>query len=255
MADEKKPLSGKAALITGGARGIGRSIAEDLADWGSDIVIVDVNQSDCDAAASEIASTYGVKAVGYHCNVTSGEEVGSLGHKIQENPGHLDILINNAGITKDNLLLRMKEEEWDMVLDVNLKGPFLVTQAMLRYLMKAPDGARVINISSVSGIAGQPGQANYSSSKAGLIGFTKVVAKEYASKGVRCNAVCPGFVKTHMTESLPDKLKEATLAAIPLGRMAEVKDISRVVRFLCSEDASYITGNVIRVDGGMLTGT
>lgn len=255
MAIENKPLNGKAALITGGARGIGKSIAEDLADWGSDIVIVDVDQADCDAAASDIASRYGVKAVGYHCNVTSKVDTEALGHKIQENPGHLDILINNAGITKDNLLLRMKEEEWDLVLDVNLKGPFLVTQSMLRYLMKAPSGGRVVNISSVSGIAGQPGQANYSSSKAGLIGLTKVIAKEYASKGVRCNAICPGFVKTHMTESLPDKLKEATIAAIPLGRMGEVKDISRVVRFLCSEDASYITGNVIRVDGGMLTGT
>jgi 3-oxoacyl-[acyl-carrier protein] reductase len=254
MANENKPLSGKAALVTGGARGIGKSIAEDLADWGADIVLVDRNQSDCDAAATDIASRFGVKAVGYHCNVTSGEEVEALGHKIQENPGHLDILINNAGITKDNILLRMKEEEWDMVMDVNLKGPFLITQAVLRYLMKAPQGGRVINISSVSGLAGQPGQANYSSSKAGLLGFTKVVAKEYASKGVRCNAICPGFVKTQMTENLPDKLKEATLAAIPLGRMGEVKDISRVVRFLCSEDASYITGNVIRVDGGMLTG-
>ncbi|MDH5655157.1 MAG: 3-oxoacyl-[acyl-carrier-protein] reductase [Spirochaetia bacterium] len=254
MGNENKPLAGKAALVTGGARGIGKSIAEDLAEWGSDLVIVDMNQEECDAAASDLSSKYGVKAVGYHCNVTSKEEVDAVGKKIQENPGHLDILINNAGVTRDNLLLRMKEDEWDMVLDVNLKGPFLITQAVLKYLMKAPDGARIVNISSVSGLAGQPGQANYSSSKSGLIGLTKVIAKEYASKGVRCNAICPGFVKTHMTENLPDKIKEATLEAIPLGRMAEVKDISRVVRFLCSEDASYITGNVIRVDGGMLTG-
>ena len=254
MTIENKPLSGKAALVTGGARGIGKSIAEDLAEWGADIVLVDVKQEDCDAAASDIASKFGVKAVGYQCNVTLKKEVDEFAHKIQENPGHLDILINNAGITRDNLLLRMKEEEWDLVLDVNLKGPFLITQAVMRLLMKAPDGGRVVNISSVSGLAGQPGQANYSSSKSGLIGFTKVVAKEYASKGVRCNAVCPGFVKTKMTEELPDKLKEATIAAIPLGRMGEVKDISNVVRFLCSNDASYITGNVIRVDGGMLTG-
>ena len=254
MTNDKKPLSGKAALVTGGARGIGKSIAEDLAEWGADIVLLDVKQEDCDTAASDISSKFGVKAVGYQCNVTSKKEVDEFAHKIQENPGHLDILINNAGVTRDNLLLRMKEEEWDLVLDVNLKGPFLITQAVLRYLMKAPDGGRVVNISSVSGLAGQPGQANYSSSKSGLIGFTKVVAKEYASKGVRCNAVCPGFIKTKMTEELPEKLKEATIAAIPLGRMGEVKDISNVVRFLCSNDASYITGNIIRVDGGMLTG-
>ena len=254
MADYK-PFINKTALVTGSARGIGRSISEDFADWGCNIVICDVNQKECDVTASEISARFGVKAVGYQCNVTSKEDVDKLYKNIHQDFGGLDFLVNNAGIIRDNLLIRMKEEEWDLVLDVNLKGPFLVTQAMLRLLMKAPQGGRVVNISSVSGIGGQAGQANYSSSKAGLIGFTRVVAKEYASKGIRCNAVCPGFVKTHMTEDLPEKTKEMMLSAIPLGRPAEVKDISNVVRFLCSEGASYITGNVIRVDGGMMSGT
>jgi len=252
MSATQNHFSDKKALITGSARGIGRAIAEDFAAWGAEIVIIDMDQGACDQTASEIAKQYGVKATGVHCNVTSKSDVDSLHHKIKEEIGGLDFLINNAGVTRDNLLLRMKEEEWDMVLDVNLKGAFLMTQAMLPFLMKSH--GRIVNISSVSGLYGNIGQANYSSSKAGLIGLTKVTAREYASKGVRCNAICPGFVKTDMTANLPQKAKEMMESAIPLGRPAEVHDISRVIRFLCSEDGGYITGNVIRVDGGMMIG-
>lgn len=247
----KKEFAGKTALITGSARGIGFSIAEDMAEWGADIVIMDINQENCDKSAADISSRFGVKATGIQCNITDKTEVESAAKKIKSEQKGLNFLINNAGIIKDNLLLRMKEEEWDAVLDVNLKGAFLVTQALLPLLMKAEGGGRIVNLSSISGILGQAGQANYSASKAGLIGFTRVVAREYASRGILANAVCPGYVKTDMTASLPDKTKELMNQSIPLGRPAEVKDISQVVRFLCSAAASYITGNVIRIDGGI----
>ncbi|MCB1164597.1 MAG: 3-oxoacyl-ACP reductase FabG [Leptospiraceae bacterium] len=250
----EKPFKGKVALVTGSARGIGRSIAEDLAEWGADQVILDVKQEDCDKTAAEVSSQFGVKAVGIACNVTNKEQVGAAADKIKAEFGGLNFLVNNAGILRDNLLIRMKEEEWDLVLDVNLKGPFLVTQGMLRMLMKAEGGGRIVNISSVSGLVGQAGQANYSSSKSGLIGFTKVVAREYASKGLLCNAICPGYVQTDLTGSLTEEVQEMLKQSIPLGRPGKVEDISRVVRFLCSEDASFITGNILRVDGGTAIG-
>lgn len=249
-----KPFQGKHALVTGSARGIGRAIAEDLAEWGAGQVILDMNLDDCKKTAAEISDKYGVKTTAIQCNVTKKSDVEAAAEQIKSEFGGLDFLVNNAGILKDNLLIRMKEEEWNFVLDVNLKGPFLVTQAMLRMLMKAEGGGRVVNVSSVSGIVGQAGQANYASSKAGLIGFTKVVAREYASKGILCNAIAPGFVQTDLTGALPEKVQEMLKSMVPLGRPGKVKDISRVVRFLCSEDASFITGNVIRVDGGTATG-
>lgn len=250
----EKQFKGKVALVTGSARGIGRAIAEDLADWGADQVILDMNQADCDQTASEIAAKYGVRAIGIACNVTNKEQVDQMAAKVKSEMGGLSFLVNNAGILRDNLLMRMSEEDWDIVLDVNLKGPYLVTQALLRLLMKAEGGGRLVNISSVSGLVGQAGQANYSSSKSGLIGFTKVVAREYASRGLLANAICPGYVQTDLTGALPDDVQKMLEESIPLGRAGQVKDISRVVRFLCSDDASFITGNVIRVDGGTAIG-
>lgn len=250
----EKQFQGKTALVTGSARGIGRAIAEDLAAWGANQVILDVKQEDCDRTAKEIAESTGVKTIGIACNVTKSAEVEEAVNKVKSEFGGLDFLVNNAGILRDNLLLRMKEEEWDIVMDVNMKGPFLVTRGFLSMLLKAKGGGRIVNISSVSGLLGQAGQANYASSKSGLIGFTKVVAREYAKKGLLCNAICPGFVRTDLTDALPEAVKEELRKSVPLGRPGEVKDISRVVRFLCSEDAGFITGNVIRVDGGTVIG-
>lgn len=251
---EQRQFTGKVALVTGSARGIGRSIAEDLAEWGADQVILDMRLEDAEKTAAEISQKYGVKAIGVAANVTKSEEVDAVAGRVKAEFGKLHFLVNNAGILKDNLLLRMKEEEWDLVMDVNLKGPFLITQAMLRFLMKAEGGGRVVNVSSISGILGQVGQANYSSSKAGLIGFTKVVAREYASKGILCNAICPGFVLTELTGALKQEVQDELAKMIPLGRAGKTQDISRTVRFLCSDDASFITGNVIRIDGGTATG-
>ncbi|MBW7858952.1 MAG: glucose 1-dehydrogenase, partial [Leptonema sp. (in: Bacteria)] len=243
----EKPFQGKTALVTGSARGIGRAIAEDLAAWGANQVILDVKQEDCDRTAKEIADATGVKTIAVACNVTKSAEVAQAVNKVKSEFGGLDFLVNNAGILRDNLLLRMKEEEWDVVMDVNMKGPFLVTQGFLSMLLKAKGGGRIVNISSISGLLGQAGQANYASSKSGLIGFTKVVAREYAKKGLLCNAICPGYVRTDLTDALPEPVKEELRKSVPLGRPGEVKDISRVVRFLCSEDAGFITGNVMRV--------
>lgn len=249
-----KQLQGRVALVTGSARGIGRSIAEDLAQWGAELIILDVNQEACDQTASEIAAKFGVKAVGVQCNVTVKQEVEALAEKIKTDFKTLHILVNNAGVTRDNLLVRMKEEEWDLVLDVNLKGPFLMTQALIRMLSKAQGGGSIVNISSVSGLLGQTGQTNYSSSKSGLIGLTKATAREYGAKNVRINAVCPGFIETEMTGKMPEKAVVALREMVPMKRAGQVRDISRVVRFLCSDEASYITGNIMRVDGGMAIG-
>ncbi len=250
----ERVFEGKVALVTGSARGIGRAIAEDLAEWGANQVILDIKQEDCERTSKEISEKYNVKCLPIACNVTVKQQVQEALEKVKSEFGGLDFLVNNAGILKDNLLLRMKEEEWDMVINVNLKGPFLVTQAFLPMLMKAKDGGRIINVSSISGLIGQVGQANYAASKAGLIGFTKVVAREYAKKGILCNAICPGYVQTDLTDALPDAVKEELRKSIPLGRPGHVKDISKVVRFLCSNEANFITGNIIRIDGGTVIG-
>ncbi len=251
---QERIFEGKIALVTGSARGIGRAIAEDLAEWGAQQVILDIKQEDCDKTAKEISEKYNVKCIGISCNVAVSEQVEKAAEIVKKEFGGLDFLVNNAGILRDNLLLRMKEEEWDAVINVNLKGPFLVTKAFLPMLLKAKDGGRIINISSISGLIGQVGQANYAASKAGLIGFTKVVAREYAKKGLLCNAICPGYVQTDLTDTLPDAVKEELRKSVPLGRPGQVKDISRAVRFLCSPEASFITGNVIRIDGGTVIG-
>jgi len=241
-------LKGKTAVITGGARGIGRVTAEMLADAGANCALIDV-MDDVKTTAAEIAAK-GVKAEGYVADVTNSDAINALMKDIQGAFGAVDVLVNNAGITRDNLLLRMTDEEWDKVLAINLRGAFVCTRAAARYMLKQQSG-RIINIASVVGVIGNPGQCNYSASKAGMIGLTKSAARELASRGITVNAIAPGYVKTAMTDKLPDKAKEAIMAMIPLRRLSEPKDIAGAVLFLASEEAGYITGHVLHVDGGM----
>lgn len=244
-------LKGKTAVITGGARGIGRSIADKLAQNGADLAIVDVNEQVAEQAAAEIAEQYGVTTTAVKTDVSKPEDVDAMTKKILEKLGKIDILINNAGITRDNLMLRMKEEDWDLVLNINLKGVFLCTKSVIRYMAKARQGS-VINIASIVGQMGNPGQANYTASKGGVIALTKTTAKEFAGKGVRANAIAPGFINTEMTKVLKDDVKEKMLQEIPLGYMGEPEDIANAALFLASDMSSYITGHVLSVNGGML---
>jgi len=238
------------ALVTGGSRGIGKVIAETLAKAGYDIAIC---YSGNEVAAQETVAAclqFGVKAMCTKANVSNAEDVDTLFTAVKETLGSVEVLVNNAGITKDGLLIRMKEEDFSSVIDINLKGTFLCTKAAIKDMMKAKKG-RIINITSIVGVKGNAGQANYCASKAGIIGFTKSVAKEYGSKGITVNAVAPGFIQTAMTDNLPDNLKEAYLKQIPLNRFGRPEDIANVVGFLASENASYITGQVLEVTGGM----
>lgn len=244
-------LTGKVALITGASRGIGQAVALEMARAGADIA---VNYSGSEAAAQatvDQVKALGRKAIMVKANVADADEVAAMVESVQAEFGHIDILVNNAGITRDTLLMRMKDSDWDDVININLKGVYLVTKAVSKLMMKQRSG-RIINMSSVVGVTGNAGQANYSASKAGVIGFTKTCAKELASRGILVNAIAPGFIHTDMTDVLPEKVKEATLAAIPLHRMAEPKEVASVAVFLASEYASYITGQVLNVDGGMV---
>lgn len=244
-------LAGKVALITGASRGIGQAVALEMARAGADIA---VNYSGSEAAAQatvDQVKALGRKAIMVKANVADADEVAAMVEAVQAEFGHIDTLVNNAGITRDTLLMRMKDSDWDDVININLKGVYLVTKAVSKLMMKQRSG-RIINMSSVVGVTGNAGQANYSASKAGVIGFTKTCAKELASRGILVNAIAPGFIHTDMTDVLPDKVKEATLAAIPLHRMAEPKEVASVAVFLASEYASYITGQVLNVDGGMV---
>lgn len=246
----KKELAGKVALVTGAGRGIGRAIALALAAEGA-TVLVNYNGSKERAmeTVSEIEKSGGIaEAVG--CNVSDFEACGKMAEEIIKKYSRLDILVNNAGITRDNLLMRMTEGEFDDVIATNLKGAFNTIRHLSRYFLKQRSG-KIINISSVSGVVGNAGQANYSASKAGIIGLTKSVARELASRGICVNAVAPGFVDTEMTQAMPEKTKEAAVSAIPLGRMGSVDDIARTVVFLAGSGADYITGQVLCVDGGM----
>jgi len=243
-------VKGKTAVITGGSNGIGKAIALNLAENGANVAII-YNSSESSAAeVKKQAESYGVKAEIYKCNVAEFEPSKAVCEKIASDFGSIDILVNNAGIIKDNLLLRMSEEDFDAVIDVNLKGVFNMTKHLSRSIMKSPAG-RIINISSVSGVMGNPGQANYSAAKAGVIGFTKTIAKELAGKNVTCNVIAPGFIETNMTANLPQSVKDYANTTVPLKRMGTPDEIAHVTTFLASDKSSYITGEVIKVDGGL----
>ena len=242
-------LANQVAIITGGARGIGREIALVLARAGADVALFDVNPEQLARTAKELC-LLGRRAEGLVVDVTDGKQVDEGVAKVLDKLGRIDILINNAGITKDGLLIRMDDAQWDRVLNINLRGTFLCTRAVARYLLKQRRG-RIVNIASIVGIIGNPGQANYAASKAGIIGLTKAVAKELASRGVTCNAIAPGFIKTEMTDALPEPARQRLLEAIPLGVLGEPRDVAEAALFLVSEAARYITGHVLVVDGGL----
>lgn len=241
---------GRVAVVTGGARGIGRAIAEKLASLGANVVVADMLVEVAEKTAQEIAQMYKRKVIAIKVDVTDGKSAGEMIEKVLSEFSKLDILVNNAGITRDNLILRIEEADWDAVLNVNLKGAFNCSKAVIRPMIKQRYG-RIINISSVSGQAGQAGQTNYSASKAGLIGFTKALAREVASRQITVNAVAPGYVSTSLTDDLPDEWKKSMIDATPVGRMCKPEEIAAAVAFLASEEAAFITGHVMAVDGGM----
>jgi len=243
-------LKGRKSIVTGGAAGIGKAIATYLARAGADVAVCDVNLEGATATATELAAS-GVKSLAYKFDVGSFAETQDAVNRIIADLGTVHVLVNNAGITKDTMLLRMTEQDFDRVLTVNLKGAFNMTKGVLRTLIKERWG-RIINIASVIGQMGNAGQANYAASKAGLIGLTKATAKEVASRGVTVNAIAPGFIVSAMTDAIPQDFKDTYMKAIPLGRFGTPDDVARLCMFLASEDAAYITGQVIRVDGGLL---
>ena len=243
-------LKDQVALVTGGARGIGRAIAEALAGAGANLVLADLNAEGAQATANEIAQKYGVKAEGVGCDVSKAADCQALIDGAAQRHGRLDILVNNAGITRDKLLPRMSEEDWELVLKINLNSVFFCSKAAARVMTRAKAG-RIVNIASVVGITGNAGQCNYSASKAGIIGFTKSLAREIGSRNVTVNAVAPGFIATAMTEVLSDDVKAKLMGSIPLGRLGSAEDVAQAVLFLASPSAAYITGEVLRVDGGM----
>ncbi len=243
-------LEGKVAMVTGGARGIGKEIALVLARSGADIALCDINLEEAEQTASQIKGL-GRECIALKADVTDSGSVQDMVDKILDKYKKLDILINNAGITKDNLILRMSEEDWDKVIAVNLKGTFLCTKIVSKVMLKQRFG-KIVNLASIIGIMGNAGQANYAASKAGIIALTKSVAKELAPRGICVNAIAPGFIRTEMTARLPEDIQKKMLSAIPLGRFGEPKDVADLVLFLSSEDSSYITGQVIQIDGGML---
>lgn len=241
-------LNGKTALVTGASRGIGRAIALRLAEDGANVAVIYAGSADKAKAVVNEITALGVNAKAYRCNVSDSAAVNETVKAVTNDLGKIDILVNNAGITRDGLMLRMKDEDFDAVLDTNLKGAFNMIRACYSGFIRKKSG-RIINISSVSGIMGNAGQANYSASKAGVIGLTKSVARELASRGITCNAVAPGFIQTDMTENLGDN--NPLLNSIPLGRMGKPEDIAAAVAFLASDSAAYITGEVLKVDGGL----
>lgn len=244
-------LESKVALVTGASRGIGREIALELAREGASVA---VNYAGSEAKALELVDeikAMGTEAIAIQADVSNSESVNEMVKQTIEQFGKLDILVNNAGITKDNLLMRMKESEWDDVININLKGVFLCTKAVTRQMMKQRSG-RIINISSIVGVSGNPGQANYVAAKSGVIGLTKTSAKELSSRGITVNAIAPGFITTDMTDKLNEEVKSEMLKQIPLARFGEPKDIARAAVFFASEDSNYITGQTLHIDGGMV---
>jgi len=243
-------LDGKVAVVTGASRGIGRAIALYLAKEGAKVV---VNYSGSEQKALQVVdeiNSMGTKAIAVQANVSDVDSVANLMDTAIKEFGAIDILVNNAGITRDNLIMRMKEDEWDDVINTNLKGVFLCTKAVTRQMMKQRSG-RIINISSIVGVMGNAGQANYVAAKAGVIGLTKTTARELASRNILVNAIAPGFITTEMTDTLPEDIKNAMLSQIPLAKLGEPEDIAKAVLFLASDDASYMTGQTLHIDGGM----
>lgn len=243
-------FDGKVAVVTGAARGIGRVIAEELGREGADLAVCDLREDWLADTAAAIEGT-GRKALRVGVDVSNSEAVASAVSRIMSEMGKIDILVNNAGITKDTFLARMSEEDWDAVISVNLKGTFLFTKAVTKPMMKQKNGV-IVNIASIIGLIGNPGQCNYSASKAGVIALTKSVAKELASRNIRVNAVAPGFIKTQMTDALTEDVQQKMLEAIPLKRFGTPADVARAVVFLAGEGASYITGQVLTISGGMV---
>ncbi|MDF1536184.1 MAG: 3-oxoacyl-[acyl-carrier-protein] reductase [bacterium] len=239
----------KVGIVTGGGQGIGRAIILDLAEIGVDVVAADINIEAAESAAAEAAAA-GIDALAFQVNVADADNVEAMVEKTLDKYGRIDYLVNNAGITRDALMMRMGDDAWRAVIDINLTGTYLCSKAVIRTMMKQRSG-RIVNISSVVGAMGNAGQTNYSASKAGVIGLTKSLAREVAARGINVNAVAPGFIQTAMTDNLPEKARNELVSLIPNGRLGLPEDVSASVRFLLSDDASYITGQVLHVNGGM----
>ena len=242
-------MKGHTAIITGGGRGIGKAIAESLAKRGVNIVVVDVNTDIAQEASAEMQKL-GVKSIAVKADISNSSDVSALFESAVKEFGKVEILVNNAGITRDGLLMRMKEEDWDAVMNINLKGTFLCSKEAVKVMSKQRYG-RIVNIASVVAFMGNPGQANYSASKAGIVGLTKTVAKEYASRSITVNAVAPGFITTAMTDALPENVKQDMFKAIPMNKFGTVEDVANAVTFFASPESGYVTGQVIHVNGGM----
>ncbi|MFB5266532.1 3-oxoacyl-[acyl-carrier-protein] reductase [Paenibacillus enshidis] len=246
-----KPLSGKTALVTGASRGIGRSIALALAEAGANVAVNYAGSEHAAADTADLIRAKGVEAITVRADVGKADEAGQLVKQVTDTWGRIDILVNNAGITRDNLIMRMKEEEFDQVIETNLKGVYNCLKAVTRPMMKQRSG-RIINISSVVGVLGNAGQANYVAAKAGVIGLTKSAARELSSRQITVNCVAPGFIDTDMTQVLPDEMREKILGDIPLARLGRSEEVAEVVLFLASDASSYMTGQTLHVDGGMV---